>query len=76
MDIDTERCSIFHTYAMKDCFCKTAQPFIDQAIAFISSIFQEENERDWNKLLRIMFLEGSINYVLTLEADDTNTLTW
>ena len=76
--LDEERRSIFHTYVMKAMFlCKRARPDIDQAIAFLSSRVNYANEGDWKKLLRVMgFLKGTIDDVLTLEADDTNTLTW
>jgi hypothetical protein len=76
--LDEERRSIFHTYVMKAMFlCKRARPDIDQAIAFLSSRVNYANEGDWKKLLRVMgFLKGTIDNVLTLEADDTNTLTW
>jgi hypothetical protein len=76
--LEEERRSIFHTYVMKAMFlCKRAQPDIDQAIAFLSSRVKDANEGDWNKLLRVLsFLKGTIDDVLKLEADDTNTLTW
>jgi hypothetical protein len=63
---------------MKSMFlCKRARPDIDQGIAFLSSRVKETNEGDWNKLLRVLgFLKGTINDVLKLEADNTNTLTW
>jgi hypothetical protein len=76
--LEEERRSIFHTFVMKAMFlCKRARPDIDQAISFLSSRVREANEGDWIKLLRVMsFLKGTIDDVLTLEADDTNTLTW
>jgi hypothetical protein len=76
--LEEERHSIFHTYVMKAIFlCKRARPDIDQAITFLSSRVKDANEGDWNKLLRVLsFLRGTINDVLKLEADDTNTLTW
>jgi hypothetical protein len=38
---------------------------------------KEANEGDWTKLLRVLaFLKVTIDDVLKLEADDTNTLTW
>jgi hypothetical protein len=69
--------SIFHTYVMKAMFlCKRARPDIDQAIIFLSLRVKDANEGDWKKLLRVLsFLEGTIEDVLKLEADDTNTLT-
>jgi hypothetical protein len=76
--LEEERRSIFHTFVMKAMFlCKRARPDIDQAISFLSSRVRDANEGDWNKLLRVLgFLKGTIEDVLTLEADDTNTLTW
>jgi hypothetical protein len=76
--LEEERRSIFHTFVMKAMFlCKRARPDIDQAIAFLSSRVRDANEGDWSKLLRVLgFLKGTIEDVLTLEADDTNTLTW
>jgi hypothetical protein len=58
--------------------CKRARPDIDQAIAFLSSRrVRDANEGDWKKLLRVLsFLKGTIDNVLTLEADDINTLRW
>jgi hypothetical protein len=76
--LEEERRSIFHTFVMKGMFlCKRARPDIDQAIGFLSSRVNEANEEDWKKLLRVLsFLKGTIDDVLTLEADDSNTLTW
>jgi hypothetical protein len=76
--LEEERRSIFHTYVMKAMFlCKRARPDIDPSVIFLSSRVNNANEDDWKKLLRALgFLKGTINDVLTLEADDTNTLTW
>jgi hypothetical protein len=76
--LEEERRKVFHTYVMKSMFlCKRARPDIDQGITFLSSRVKEANEGDWTKLLQVLgFLKGTINDVLKLEADDTNTLTW
>ena len=76
--LEEQRRSVFHTFVMKAMFlCKRARLDIDQAISFLSSRVREANENDWIKLLRVLgFLKGTIEDVLTLEADDTNTLTW
>jgi hypothetical protein len=76
--LEEEQRSIFHTCVMKVMFlCKRARSDIDPAIAFLSSRVNDTSEDDWKKLLRVLgFLKGTINDVLTLEADDTNTLTW
>jgi hypothetical protein len=76
--LEEARRSTFHTFVMKGMFlCKRARPDIEPAISFLSSRVKDANENDWAKLLRVLgFLKGTINDVLTLEADDTNTLTW
>jgi hypothetical protein len=57
--------------------CKRARPDINPAIGFLSSRVKEPNEGDWNKLLKTMgFLKGTVDDVLKLEADDTQTLSW
>ena len=75
---DEERRRIFHTYLMKRMFlCKISWPNIDQAIALISSRVKDTNKGSWKRLMWAMsFLKGTINVVLMLQADDTNTLTW
>jgi hypothetical protein len=76
--LEEARRTSFHTVVMKAMFlCKRARPDIEPAIAFLSSRVKEPNEGDWTKPLRVMgFLKGTVNDVLTLEADNTNTLTW
>jgi hypothetical protein len=76
--LDEERRSIFHTFVMKAMFtCKRARPDIEPAISFLSSRVNDPNKGDWKKLLRVMsFMKGTTDDVLTLEADDTTTLTW
>jgi hypothetical protein len=76
--LEEERRSIFHTFMMKAMFmCKRARPDIEPAISFLSSRVNDANKGDWKKLLRVMsFLKGTIDDILTLEADDTTTLTW
>ena len=57
--------------------CNIARPKIDQEIVFLSLRVKDTNEGDWKKLLWVaIFLKGTINDVLTLESDYTNTLTW
>jgi hypothetical protein len=76
--LDEEQRSIFHTFVMKGTFvCKRARPDVDPGIGFLSSRVNEANEDDWKKLLRVMgFLKGTIEDILTLEADDADALTW
>jgi hypothetical protein len=77
-NVDEERRAVFHTFVMKAMFlCKRARPDINPVIGFLSSRVKEPNEGDWNKLLKVMgFLKGTIDDVLTLEADDTQTMSW
>ena len=57
--------------------CKKARSNVDKAIASISSRVKDSNEEYWKYILWVMILlKGNINDVLTLEANDTNTLTW
>ena len=76
--LDEERKSEFHTFVMKAMFlCKRARPDILPAVCFLSTRTSEPDESDWNKLLKMMgFLKGTVNDVLTLEADDTQTMSW
>jgi hypothetical protein len=76
--LEEEQRSILHTFVMKAMFlCKRARPDVDPAIGFLSSRVNVATEDDWNKLLRVLgFLKGTVNDILTLEADDENTLTW
>ncbi len=54
-----------------------ARPDVDPETGLLSSRVNEATEDDWNKLLRVLgFLKGTVNDILTLEADDENTLTW
>ena len=56
---------------------KKSQPNIDQTISFLSPRVNDTNKGDWKKLFRFLdFLKGTINNLLMLEANDTNTLKW
>ena len=53
------------------------RPDINPAISYFTTRIGVANEADWKKNLKTLgFLKGTINDVLTLEADDTQTLTW
>lgn len=69
---------VFHTFVMKAMFlCKRGRPDIGLAICFLSSRVTKPTENDWNKLVRVLgFLKGTIDDVLTLEADDSQNLYW
>lgn len=76
--LDTEKGSMFHTMTMKGMYlCKRARPDIQPAITFYSTRVKDPTEQDWTKLKKTLgFLLATINDVLTLEADDTQTITW
>jgi hypothetical protein len=76
--LDDERRAIFHTFVMKAMFlCKRGRPDISVAISFLASRVQVPNENDWSKLMRVLaFLKATEEEVLTLEADDNQTLYW
>jgi hypothetical protein len=76
--LEEERRAIFHNFIMKAMFlCKRARPGVNPAIGFLSSRVREPSEGDWNKLLKVLgFLNGTIDDVLTLEADNTQTMSW
>jgi hypothetical protein len=76
--LDEERKGIFHTFVMKAMFlCKRARTNINPVIGFLSSRVTGPNEGDWKKLLKVLeFLNGTMQDILTLEADNSQTLTW
>ena len=76
--LDEKRKYIFHTYVMKAMFlCKRARPNIEPGVSYLSTRTTKPDESDWAKLLRVMgFLKGTKDDVLTLEADDAQTLYW
>jgi len=56
---------------------KRRRPDVNHAISILSSRVKEPNEGDWKKLLRVMnFLKNTRDYVLTLEADNSQELKW
>jgi len=57
--------------------CKQGRPDIQLAIVFLSTRCQDPNENDWNKLIRLIsYLKDTIDDVLILEADNTQTVSW
>jgi hypothetical protein len=76
--LDDEKRGIFHTFTMKAMFlCKRARPDISPAIGFFAGRVKQPNEGDWKKLMKVLgFLKGTREDVLTLEADNCQTLTW
>eukprot|EP00957_Ditylum_brightwellii_P016061 1210175-Ditylum_brightwellii.AAC.1 len=76
--LDSEKAGIFHTFLMRAMsVTKRGQPNINPGISFLFTRTQNPNESDWKKLLKLLwFIEGTIDNILTLEADDSQTLTW
>jgi hypothetical protein len=77
-NLDAEKKAIFHTFTMKAMFlCKRGKPDVSLGIGFFAGRVKEPNEGDWKRLLKLLgFLKGTQDNVLTLEADDCQTLTW
>ena len=73
-----ERRGVFHTFAMKQMFiCKRGRPDISPGVSYLAMHIKYTNESNWTKLLKMLgFLKGSIEDILTLEADGSQTLTW
>ena len=76
--LDEVKKANFHTFVMKNMFlCKRARPDIEPGVSFLSTRTNDSDESDWIKLLKLMgFLKGTLEDVLTLEADDTQSMTW
>jgi hypothetical protein len=50
---------------------------VSPGVRFFTGRVKEPREQDWMKLIKILgFLKGTRDDVLTLEADDCQTLTW
>eukprot|EP00957_Ditylum_brightwellii_P148841 11331434-Ditylum_brightwellii.AAC.1 len=57
--------------------CKRGRQDVNPGVGFLSTPVKEAKEEDWKKLLKMMgFLLYTINDILSLEADDSQTLTW
>ena len=66
-----------HVVAQLLFLCKRGRPDIQTAVAFLTTRVKNPDEDDRQKLRRVIkYLRGSINLVLTLESDDTSTVTW
>jgi hypothetical protein len=73
-----EENAIFHTFTLKAIFlCKRGRPDVSPGVGFFTGRVKEPNEQDWMNLLEVLgFLKGTRDDVLTLEADDCQTLIW
>jgi hypothetical protein len=76
--LEDSRRETFHSFVMKAMFlCKRGRSDVQPAISFLASRVTAPNEQDWKKFIRVMlFLKTTRNDLLTLEADDTQTLKW
>jgi len=73
-----ERKETLLTFVMKGMYlCKWGRPDIQLEIAFLITRCEEPNENDWKQLIRLMnYLKGTVDDVLILEADNTQTMRW
>jgi hypothetical protein len=69
---------MFHTNTAKLLFLsKWARPDIQPAVAYLTTQVISPDEDDYKKLSRVMkYLRGSIDRVLTLEADKAHVVKW
>ena len=76
--LEPERKQIFHHNVAKLLFLsKRARPDIQTAVAFLCTRVQRPDLDDWKKLSRVMkYLRGTVELVLTLEADNMNVIKW
>ena len=76
--LGNEQAKIFHMFVMKGMFlCKCGCQDIQPAVAFLAIRVTKPNEGDWNKLVKMMnFLKATQNDVMTMSADDTNSIKW
>ena len=76
--VDEETRGILHTFVMKNMFLvKRGRKDVLPGVTFLASRVKEPNQGDWKKLVRILgFLKKTKDEVLTLEADDRQSLYW
>jgi hypothetical protein len=68
----------FHTFVAKGLFvCKRARPDIHQVISLLSTRVKAPNKSDMDKLVHLLkYLNGTLEDVLTLSADDLHIMMW
>ena len=68
----------FHTFVMKCMFlAKRGRPDVLTGISYLATKVLEPCDEDLRKLSRIIsYLQNTINIRLTLEADDSQTISW
>ena len=76
--LDEEKRATHHTFVMKNMFLvKRGRSDVLPGVTFLSSRVREPNLGDWKKFVRILgFLKKTREDVLTLEADDQQSLYW
>jgi hypothetical protein len=77
-ELDTKRSKVFHTFVAKGLFlCKKIRPDIQQAILLLCTRVKDQNQADWEKLMRVMkYLNGTRDKYLTLSADNLRVVKW
>ena len=77
-ELTTTKSEVFHTFVMKGMFlAKRGRPDILTGISYLSTKIIKPFEEDLKKLRKVIsYLKNTIDVVLTLEADDTQTLSW
>ena len=56
---------------------KQGRPDVNLGVSYLSTRVLFSNESDWSKLLKMLgFLKSTIEDVLTLKDDNSQTLTW
>jgi hypothetical protein len=77
-NLDEEKRGVHHTFVMKNMFLvKRGRMDVLPGVTFLSSRVKELNLGDWKKLVRILgYLKKTKDDVLTLEADDCQSLYW
>ena len=76
--LNQEEKETFHTYVMKCMFlAKRGRPDILTGVSVLSTRILTANEKDWNKLKRLLsYLKSTISIILQLEANDAQELKW
>ena len=78
MKLSTSSSVQFHHVVAQLLFlCKRGRPDIQTGVAFLTNRIKEPDTDDLQKLKRVIkYLRGSKNLVLTLECDDSSTISW
>jgi hypothetical protein len=76
--LDEKASESFHHYTAKLLFLsRRARPDILMAVAFLCTRVKAPDEDDWKKFRRcIQYLRGSLDIILTLEADNLHVVKW